>query len=280
MLFKNIGLAITFSPTMNALFVQAIRLSKLFNAELTLIHVGEKNQQIQKQINLLLESTNDCGINTKIVWENGEPAFSISAACEKENVDLLILGALEKENFIKYYVGSVARKLMRSAPCSVMILINPTETATKFRTICASVNFGQTDETLANVAYNLALLEEVNELIFIREFQVPGLSITVTDNGSVEEIDTIKNQWQKEEEQKLDFFISELDLKNVNPKKICLYGKQGWQISKFAKENKSDLLILSASKKKIKLLDRIFQHDLEYIFQDLPCNVLLFKGNN
>lgn len=277
MSFNNIGLAITFSPTGKALFAQALRFAKLYNARLNLIHIGEKDEQSVNHIDSIIKSFDCETVFINKIWQSGEPASSIIKVCKKEKIDLLILGALEKENFIKYYAGSVARKLMRTAPCSVMILVNPSEEQTKFKKICVSINFEQNDEMTAKLANELATLEKADELIFIREFQVPGLSITVTDNGSVEEIDSIKNQWQQEEEQKLELFISELEIRNSNLKKVCLFGKQGWQISKYAEENKSDLLVLSAPKKKIKLMDRIFQHDLEYIFQDLPCNVLLFR---
>jgi hypothetical protein len=36
-----------------------------------------------------------------------------------------MLGALQRENFLKYYIGSIARKITRKANCSVMLLINP-----------------------------------------------------------------------------------------------------------------------------------------------------------
>lgn len=280
MLFKNIGIALTFSPTGKALFAQALRLSKLFNAKLNLIHIGEKTEQNISQIESLIKSFDIKSVQLNKIWEEGEPASTIIKVCENEKIDLLILGALEKENFIKYYVGSVARKLMRSTPCSVMILVNPPEIPNNFHKICVSVNFESNDEKTAKAAFQLAELDNTEELIFIREFQVPGISITVTDNGSVDEIDEVKNQWQKEEESKLDIFISELDIKGERIKKVCLFGKQGWQVSQFAEQNKSDLLILSAPRKKMKLMDRIFQHDLEYIYQDLPCNVLLFRENN
>jgi hypothetical protein len=37
----------------------------------------------------------------------------------------------------------------------------------------------------------------------------------------------------------------------------------------------ADLLIVGASPRKFSFFDRVFPHDLEYIFGDLPCNLLM-----
>lgn len=280
MLFQNIGLAITFSPTGKALFMQAERLAKLFEAKLTLIHIGKDDIQADKLIDDLVASSILKSENISIVKKDGDPAETIIKTCESEKIDLLVAGALEREKFIKYYVGSVARKLMRRAPCSVLIFVNPSSQSKPFSNICVSINFSEEDEFVAKTANQLAELEKTDHLTFIREFEVPGLSFTVTDNGSVTEVDELKSQWQKEETEKLNIFINELNLKSVPIKAVSLYGKQGWQISKYAESVNSDLLVLSTPKKKLKFVDRLFQHDLEFILHDLPCNVLILQKRN
>jgi nucleotide-binding universal stress UspA family protein len=279
MLFNNIGLAVTFSPTGKALFAQALRLAKLFDAKLTLITIGNKENETDALLNELFSANEINRNNVKTIYESGEPARTIISICEKEKVDLLIAGALEKEKLIKYYVGSVARKLMRNSPCSLLICVNPKIPPKHFENICVSVNYENADDSSANIAYQLAKLEQAKKLNFIREYQVPGLSMTVTDSGSVSEIDELKNQWQKEEEEKLSLYISELNFQNFPITPVCLYGKQGWQISKYSESIDADLLIITAKKKKLKFVDRIFQHDLEYIFEELPCNLLILRGN-
>ena len=47
------------------------------------------------------------------------------SSCKKEQIDLLVLGALQQENIFKYYVGSIAREVTRKAPCSILLLIKP-----------------------------------------------------------------------------------------------------------------------------------------------------------
>jgi hypothetical protein len=80
-------------------------LKELWNAELVLIHVGHRGQKEEKSLRDLLDKTklnNDERVT--IVWESGKPGDRILAACKKENVDLLIAGALKKENLVQYYL--------------------------------------------------------------------------------------------------------------------------------------------------------------------------------
>ena len=49
----------------------------------------------------------------------------ILSASEEKKIDLLILGAVQRERFVKYYVGSIARKITRQANCSILLLIKP-----------------------------------------------------------------------------------------------------------------------------------------------------------
>lgn len=280
MLFINIGLAITFSPTGKALFLHAERLAKLFQAKLKLINIGKNDIKSEKFIDDLIASSILKPEDIQIFNKEGDPAGTIIKICESEKIDLLIAGALEKEKLLKYYVGSVARKLMRHAPCSVMILVNPTDDIKAFNNICVSINFGKDDEYTANIAFELSKLENANKLTFIREFEVPGLSFTVADNGSVQEVNEQISQWMIEEEEKLKIFINELNLKNIPINAVCLYGKQGWEISKYAQSVNSDLLIITTPKRKLKFVDRLFQHDIEFILNDLPCNVLIIRKSN
>jgi len=125
MLFKKIGLALTFSPTSIALLAEVNRLQRLFDSEIVLIHAGEQNSESeQKMKRIITESGLDPNCYT-LHWKKGEPVKVILNACEEKKVDLLVSGALEKENFLKYYLGSVARTLVREATCSMLLLPHP-----------------------------------------------------------------------------------------------------------------------------------------------------------
>lgn len=126
MIYTKIGLAITFSPNGLALLKTALRYQRLFNAGLCLIHVGKKNDFSVGKMNELLKEAEVKENTYELIWKDGDPAKTIISAAEERKVDLLIAGALEKESLIQYYIGSVARKIMRESSCSVLILSIPT----------------------------------------------------------------------------------------------------------------------------------------------------------
>ena len=86
-----------------------------------------EKKQLKKitDLNSLLKQADTLNKPIKTIWQEGKPVDVILQTCTNENIDLLILGALQQEKLLKYYVGSIARKITRKAPCSVLLLIKP-----------------------------------------------------------------------------------------------------------------------------------------------------------
>ena len=122
---KNILIGIAFSPNLKANLFETIRISNMFNAQLIGVHIGKKSQKKEQQLQQLLSEAPKLNHPLKTIWQEGEPVDVILKTTQQEKIDLLILGALQKEKIYKYYVGSIARKLTRKAPCSVFLLIKP-----------------------------------------------------------------------------------------------------------------------------------------------------------
>ncbi|KAF0152487.1 MAG: universal stress protein [Ignavibacteria bacterium] len=280
MAFKKIGLAITFSPNSQALLFEAKRFRELFKAELVLIHIGDYSEVLNAELTKMIDETGIANGTYKLLWQEGDVEDSILELCTTEKIDLLIAGALIKENFLKYYIGSVARTLMREAPCSVLLLTQPSVVRAPFKKICVSVDFSSLSEPSARKAYEVSSLLNCKELFFIREFQLPALATTVYDSGSKEEAQQMRRIWQDEEKNKMELFVRELNITDADVKTVCLYGKQGWEASNWVSENKGDLFVIPSPARKPKLLDRIFQHDWEFVFKQLPCSLLIVKPEN
>ena len=275
--FKKLALAINLSPTGKRLLQEAKRLQSLLNAELILIHVGNKDEVKQEKLHKIMS---ECGVDTgstKLVWQEGDPAKVIMKTAEEESADLLISGALEKESSFKYFLGSVARRIMRESACSVLILTTAHEWENGFKKFAVSTDFSSRSETAILKAHKLALLESAEEFVVIREFQVPGLSITVSDSGSLKEVEAIKENWQKEEEDKLNVFIRELNLKEIPIKTVSLFGKEGWEANRYARENNSDIFVTAAPRRKPKFFDRIFIHSFEFVIKEISSSLLIIK---
>ncbi|PKL90122.1 MAG: hypothetical protein CVV23_01905 [Ignavibacteriae bacterium HGW-Ignavibacteriae-2] len=277
-MFKKIGLAIAFSPSGINLLKQAAKMQLMFNAELYLIHVGKKESSDEEAIeNMLIEAKVDRN-NCSVIWKKGDPAKSIIKTCQELDLNLLIMGALEKEPALKYYIGSVARKIMRQVPCSLLILKAPVKDVKTYKIIGVQIDYSSLSEKSVRYSYELAVKENTEKLILIREFKVPGLTITVYDSGSIKETQETRNKWIDEESLKMEMFVNELNLTGIPIEKICLYGKAGWESTAYLKSIEADLFVLPAPKRKLEMFDRIFQHDLEYVIEDLPCDLLIIKN--
>ncbi|MGE5353158.1 MAG: universal stress protein [Acidobacteriota bacterium] len=275
--FRKIALAVTFSPNALALLNETKKLQDLFKAELVLIHVGDKSPDKEETFKSLISNSKLNSGSYKVSWVNGEPSEAILKVCSQEKVDLLVAGALEKENLLKYYVGSVARKILRNATFSVLIMTTPSKEPKHMTKFCIAVDYTPESEVAIKKAYEYAMLENARELVLLREFQVPGLAMTVQDSGSTSEIDDKMNQWQKEEEEKLAIFTKEMDIKGIKVKPVFLYGRQGWEANRYIHEIGGDILVVPGPRKKLKMFDRIFQHDMEFILKQLPGKFLVVK---
>ncbi|MCK9211561.1 MAG: universal stress protein [Ignavibacteriaceae bacterium] len=276
-MFAKIGLAITFSPTGKALLKEAVRLQKLFDSQLVLIHVGEKNSETEKLLDETIENAGIYKNQLETIWEQGDPANTIINCSKDAKIDLLVAGALEKESLVKYYRDSISRKIMRELQTSSLILKNPSEQPVSFKKFCVSADYSPQCEKTISAAFHFALKENAEEFVIIKNFYVPGITLTIQEGGSPKEIDSMIEQLKNEEEEKMKLFVNELNLQGLDIKIVCIYGKEGWEDSNYARTNASDIFAVTSPEKKMRFLDRLFPHEIEYSFETLPTNLLIIK---
>lgn len=274
--FRKIGVAIAFSPRLQALLAESARLKILWNCELTLIHVGVKTDQQEK---LLQEHLKTVGLSdlpdVKTFWEHGKPLDRILYRCKKEEVDLLIAGALKKEKFIQYYLGTVARKILRKADCSVLMLTDPAISPVPFHDIVVNAeNSNYVGEALA-VATAIAKADDAHWLHIVREIKMYGLTMSASENSSEEEYEKLRQSLVSGEIALVQKMMESIPHEGVKINIKLVAGKSGFELSKFTERKKAQLLVVGAPPKRFSLFDRVFPNDLEYIFADLPCNLLI-----
>ncbi|MHB8579513.1 MAG: universal stress protein [Ignavibacteriaceae bacterium] len=275
--FKKIGLAFTFSPTGLALLIETKRLKELFNSELVLIHSGKRDDEAEQKLNEMIDNSGLDKSVTEIIWGYGNPASAILKAAESANIDLLITGALEKEPVLKYYLGSVARKIMREASSSVLILKSPSEIASDFKKFCVTTDYSQESEAVIKFTYQFALKEKADEFIVLRDIYTPGLSSAEIESGITSKAEEVISIFQKEEEEKLKMFVRELNLKGIPVIVKCLYGREGWAERDFVQNNNIDLFAVNGKTKRFYYFDRIFPSELEFSIKHLPSNLLILR---
>jgi nucleotide-binding universal stress UspA family protein len=278
--FENIAVALAFSPRTEALLNEAKYYADVFKANLILIHVGASDPKKEETLEVLI---NQIGFNKskiRTIWMDGEPTETILKICKMNVVDLLILGALEKENLFKFYMGSIARNISRRAKCSVLLLTNPEKKDKKIKKICINgADNPKTASTIKTAAY-FAKYFKLTELTVIQEVDVPAFAMHIVENNSASDVTKIKKELIEEEHAKLHQIISEIEDKNIEITIKNVSGKPGYAISNFAKTKNYDLLVINSPDTHLGIFDRIFTHDIEHILADLPCNLFIVHSRN
>jgi nucleotide-binding universal stress UspA family protein len=273
--FETIAVAVSFSSRCKFLLAEAKRICDACDSSLLLLHVGEKTSEKESNLDEMMDSV---GINPKhcrIIWMEGEPVDTILRLCKLNIVDLLILGALEKENFLKFYIGSIARSISRKAKCSVLLLTSPNGVPQVFRKFV--VNGVENPKTIHTINTSLYLAKKLRakEIIIANELDLSGVAMTMADQSTAPESKEIIKGITEKSELNLQQVLEQCDTGNIKISDKILKGKQGYAISKYAKDKKVDLLIVNSPDTNLNLFDRIFAHDIEYVLADLPCNVLI-----
>lgn len=274
-LFNRIGFALAFSPTAEALLAETGRFAQLFKAEIILIHVGPSGENEKQHLKSLLTKVGLKESSIRIVWEDGNPVDRILNACHREKIDLLVAGALSRENLVKYYIGTIARKIMRKADCSIMMIVNPSTEVRPIRNIVVNAEDSPFVEEALGVACQLGKAGSHAWIHIVREIKLYGLAMATTGQHSEEEYGDIKQQLLKDEIDHVEKMIARIPHEEVKINIKMLAGKSGFELCKFAQRKQADWLVVGAPSRRFRLFDRVFPHDLEYVFADLPCNLLI-----
>lgn len=273
--FETIAVAFAFSPRLENMLYEAKHYADAFKSDLILIHVGEKDNRKEETIDTLI---NQIGFNkdrTKIIWMEGDPTETILDLCKLNIVDLLILGALEKENLYKYYVGSIARNISRRAKCSVLLLTKPSSTPKKMKKVVINGIDNPKCVHTINTSIYFAKSEKIKELTIVQEIDMPTFTMTLAEGSTNSEASKIKKEMLEEESQKLQQILEKLNYPEIEINLKTVNGKPGYAISNYARTKNYDLLVINSPDSPLGFFDRIFTHDTEYILADLPCNLLI-----
>jgi nucleotide-binding universal stress UspA family protein len=277
--FKTIGIGVTFSPNLDANINEAARLALFLESRLVLIHVGESSDDKSTVFSSLLSSFKDKGLDFEVTFKSGDPVEVILSITEEKKIDLLIIGALKKEKFLKYYIGSIARKITRKANCSILLLINPS----KDRVCCNHIVVNglkdpKTEETVIT-AFFVGNKLGASKITVVEEISDDEVSVKVDDDKSLRRSTIVKERLRLREEMRVKTILKSIPAeltKDIKIKSQPIFGKRGYSIGHYAQVARADLLVMNAPKK-MNFWDRLFPHDIEHILTELPTDVLIVQ---
>ena len=264
-----------FSPMAKANLAEVHRIAMRFGAEMFVFHVGEWTEKCQKTYESFLI---ELGIDSDTITlksKAGDPKVELLSLCSENDIDLLALGALMRENMFKVFSASIAREVCRKAKVSLLLLTHssimeePCE-----RIVVNGLDHPKTPDTIATAVWAGNKLGS-KELIVVDELSEKSIARADDDMSTLQRIRQSR-QLERQEHNRIESVLGlctggcSMDISEQH-----VYGKKGYTIAHYAKAKKADLLVVNSPDTKLGLLDRIFKHDLEYILADLPTDVLI-----
>ncbi len=145
---KKILVATDFGEAADAALAYGRELARAFNAELEVIHVVENvltrgfgaegyvasypelQQEVEdaadRQLTTMLSAEDRQMLRAKtLLLKSNSPAFTIVGYAKENGVDLIIMGTHGRGAIAHLLMGSVAERVVRTAPCPVLTVRHP-----------------------------------------------------------------------------------------------------------------------------------------------------------
>lgn len=269
--YKTIAVATTFSPRFKHVLAEAKRIRDRFAAELHLIYVGRRNQETPGKFSDVLAEL-ALPADSPIHYEEGDPAEAILAALARENIDMLVAGALEKEVVLHPFLGNVARRLVREANCSVMLFTHPEKEPKPLRRIVFVADHSQQGLVALKTTLMLAEAESCERLYvigIITAFDEARASIAGEATGSA------AHKPDHGEEDPLEEFVLSAGATEVPIETRFIRGATGLAASDFVRSVEADLLVVPLPKSRETVQQ--LPSNIAWVSDVIPCNLWIVR---
>lgn len=278
-MFSHIAVTIDFSPYMEAILAEGKRLCQWYGGALSIIHIGEQDPQQKERLEKAFQKT---GINPRtaqLFWQAGDPVEEIMNIVRKQGIDLLVAAANEKKDLVEYYTGSVARDMIRKAPCSVLLCVRPGEQAPGFRNIL--IKAGEMEESRKSIPAGCLIgqQEKAAQLMIVKQVKMYGFTMSVASQDSADEYQETKEKLFEDEIKEVEQVLEESPVEDLPIDIKVVKEKYGPALVRISQETAADLLIMAAPENEPGLMEKVFPNDLEYLLKDLPCNLMLVQAD-
>jgi nucleotide-binding universal stress UspA family protein len=158
--------AVDFSEPARAAFDHALALSRMHDAELTVVHAVPTDRPFRWHarerialVGSLRDAANTAGVRFKVSIQQGDPAGVILLHAGARKPDLIVLGTSERSGFDRFRFGSVAETVALGATQPVLVVPAPrkaADPATPFKNILVAVDFSEGSSEAVERALSMA----------------------------------------------------------------------------------------------------------------------------
>lgn len=76
----------------------------------------------KKALEIIEKMAEESGVEHEIILNEGSPYKNIIQTAEEKKIDLIVMGTAGRVGLDRFLLGSVAEKVIRTAPCPVMVV--------------------------------------------------------------------------------------------------------------------------------------------------------------
>lgn len=275
-LYRHVGIAVALSPRLQPLLNEAAAQAFLMGERVSLLHAGERTEATAQALREAL-FTAELDPETPIIWQPGAPDEALLAAAADNDVELLVAGALEKESSLKYYLGSVARNLVRDAPFSLLLFTQPRLRPEAYKRAVLVTDYSENSLIALMKLVRYAEATGVEEVFVVRALSDFGDALVMAEGMRREQGKSFRRRSLAEEEGLLQDFVDAIGDRAVQITPHCLQGHSGYVVSTFARDVDADLLVMPSTARGSHFFERLFPSDMEWVLREIPCNLWVVR---
>jgi nucleotide-binding universal stress UspA family protein len=281
-LIEKILVAIDFLPSCENVVGNAIGLAKAFQSEITLIHVLPDEVGNQKARALLETFSKDQMAQTRARIEQegiqvdepilkwGALADIIVHTADELKANLILIGAGEKKDGRKGYLGSNAERIIREADQPVWV-VKPGQPL-EVKTILCPVEFSSHSKRALKDAIVMARRFKA-ELIVLNVFN----PLTHSSLGLIYNWEDENTRIAEEHIKEFDDFLKGFNLKDLSWRKELKRGKPDEEILKTVQEQNINLLVMGTAGRS-GLSKVLIGSVTERVIREVPCTFVTTKS--
>lgn len=283
-LLDKILLATDFSKSSENIVDSAIRLSKIFQSRIILLHVLPKeikNEKVEKLVNEAVKDqlrltrerieNEDVEVFDQII-DYGSYCDRIVFAAELFDVNVILIGSGVKTEEDEFKLGTTADKIIRKSNKPVWIIKN--DVPLDIKKILCPVDFAEESERAIKNAIILAHRLDAELVIFsVSEMDYSGSLSMSYDWKELKEYMRIEN------DRLFDKFLNKINLTDLNWKKETKSGNPSVEILDAIKRHDIDLLVMGTSGK-TGINRYIMGSVTSKVIREIPCSFITLKSED
>ncbi len=298
-LYQHILVATDFSPHAEAAFRQAVYLARQSGAKITLLHTlpdlrqlvesasyqakvdfmyGERSlfhrevtQASEAKLHAMVTGAEAADLEIRVMTTLGTPAIEITHEVQKSGCDLVLTGTRGMAAWRQIFVGSTAKRLIRTCPTSLWIVKHEQQIPPKV--VLAATDFSEVSREAVLEAFWIAKQSAAEfHLLHVIDIQDVPEEILAGISGQL----SVREQVNQEAKHRLDHFIDSL---HVDPGLIRSHLSLGtpWQeIKQLAKHRQADLIAIGTIGRS-GIQGLLLGNTAEKVLDHCDCSILTVK---